>query len=446
VLQRVPGRYRLHDLIRLHAHVLAEGDPADARDAAVGRLLDYYQFTAGRADALISPIPRDPLAGPGPAHGPVLPDADAARTWLRAERPNLLAALRYATGQARPERGVMLTAGLASLLRDDGPWSEALALHTDAIAAARSAGDQAGRAAALVQLGIIRSLTGDCPGWLDDLEQALRLYQQLGSVLGQANALARLSNIRRYTGDYPAAIPGLEQALRLYQQLGDRNGQAKMLISLGNAQRLTGDFAGAARNLQESLRLNGHLGNQLGRANALSELGELERLTGHYPDAARYLEQGLAIFQDLGNQQGQANAQAWLASVRHATGDLPAAAQLLEAAMETFRRIGSRGSEAWALNRYAAVISATGDPAKAEALYLDALQLARETRQFDDEAFALEGTGEHLLRRNHTTAGVAHLQQALEIFQRMAMRPDADRVQARLARVSHPGAVHPQVR
>jgi DNA-binding SARP family transcriptional activator len=480
VLQRVPGRYRLHDLIRLHAHVLAEGDPPDARDAAVGRLLDYYQFTAGRADALISPIPRDPLAGPGPAHGPVLPDADAARAWLRAERPNLLAALRYATGQARPERGVMLTAGLATLLRDDGPWSEALALHADAIAAARSAGDRAGRAAALVQLGIIRSLTGDCPGalddldqasqlyrelgdplglasalhhhgdirgflddypgWLDDLEQALRLYQQLGSVLGQANALARLSNIRRYTGDYPAAIPGLEQALRLYQQLGDRNGQAKMLISLGNAQRLTGDYAGAARNLQESLRLNGHLGNQLGRANALSELGELQRLTGRYPDAAHYLEQGLAIFQVLGNQQGQANAQAWLASVWHATGDLPAAAQLLEAAMETFRRIGSRGSEAWALNRYAAVISATGDPAKAEALYLDALQLARETRQFDDEAFALEGTGEHLLRRNHIKAGVAHLQQALEIFQRMAMRPDADRVQARLARVNNTGA------
>jgi len=477
VLQRVTGRYWLHDLIRLHAHVLADRDPAAARDAALDRLMDYYQHTADRADALISPIPRLAPAGPGPAHAPALPDADAARTWLRAERPNLLAALRYATGHARPRRGIMLTAGLATLLRDDGPWSEALALHTDAIAAARSLEDHRGQAAALTQLGIIRNLTGDCPGaldaldqasrlyrelgdplgqanalthhgdirgflddypgWVDDLEQALRLYQQLGNLLGQANALNRLSNIRRYTGDYPAAIPGLEQALRLYRQLGDRNGQAKMLISLGNAQRLTGDYARAARNLQESLRLTGHLDNQLGRANSLSELGELRRLTGDYPDAARYLEQGLRIFQDLGNQQGQANAQAWLGSVRHATGDLAGATQLLEAAMDTFRRIGSRGSEAWALNRYAAVISATGDPARAEALYLEALRLARETRQLDDEAFALEGSGEHLLRRSDTEAGIAYLQQAMEIFRRMAMKPDADRVQTRLARVNN---------
>ncbi|HWG12353.1 MAG TPA: BTAD domain-containing putative transcriptional regulator [Streptosporangiaceae bacterium] len=478
VLQRVAGRYRLHDLIRLHARVLADRDPAVAPDAALDRLMDYYQHTADRADVLISPIPRLAPASPGAACAPALPDADTSRAWLRAERPNLLAALRYATSHARPERAITLTAGLATLLRDDGPWPEALALHTDAIAAACSLGDLAGQAAALTQLGIIRNLAGDCPGALgdleqaaqlcrelddslgranaltqlgdirgfvddwpgavDDLEQALRLYQLLGNRLGQANALARLGNIRRYTGDYPGAIPGLQEALRLYQRLGDRTGQGKMLISLGNAQRVTGDFAGAARRLEEALRLNGHLGHQLGRANSLSELGELRRLTGDLPAAARYLEQGLQIFQDLGNRMGQANAQVWLGSVRQATGDLAGASQLLEAAMDTFRRIGSRGSEAWALNRYAAVISATGDPARAEALYLEALRLARETRQLDDEAFALEGSGEHLLRRADTEAGVAHLQQALEIFQRMAMQPDADRVQTRLAHVSNP--------
>jgi DNA-binding SARP family transcriptional activator/tetratricopeptide (TPR) repeat protein len=478
VLQRVAGRYRLHDLIRLHARVLADRDPAAARDAALDRLMDYYQHTADRADALISPIPRLAPAGPGPAHAPTLPDADTARTWLRAERPNLLAALRYATGHAQRERVIMLTAGLATLLRDGGPWPEALALHTGAIAAACSLGDHAGQAGALTQLGIIRNLTGDYPGALDDLEQAaqlyrklgdslgqanaltqlgdirgfvadwpgavadleqaLRLYQQLDNRLGQANALARLGNTRLYTGDYPGAIPGLEEALRLYQRLGDCTGQGKMLISLGDAQRVTGDFAGAGRSLEEALRLNGHLDHQLGRANSLSELGELRRLTGDLPAAARYLEQGLQIFQDLGNRLGQANAQVWLGSVRQGTGDLAGASQLLEAAIDTFRRIGSRGSEAWALNRYAAVISATGDPARAEALYLEALRLARETGQLDDEAFALEGAGEHLLRRTDTETGVARLQQALEIFQRMAMQPDADRVQARLAHITKP--------
>jgi DNA-binding SARP family transcriptional activator/tetratricopeptide (TPR) repeat protein len=471
-----PGRYRLHDLLRAHACTLAAADPAPEREAALGRLMDYYQHTAGRADVLVSSFPRHAPAGPVPAHAPAFQDADAGRAWLRAERPNLLAALRYATSHAQHERGILLTSGLASLLRDDGPWSEALALHTGAIVAARAAADRAGQATALTQRGSIRDLTGDCPGAIDDLEQAaqlyrqlgdllghanaltrlgavrgfvddcpaaindleqaLTLYQQLGDPLGQANALARLGDIRRYTGDYPGAIPDLEQALRLYQQLGDHNGQGRMLISLGNMQRLTGDFAGAARNLEEALRLYGHLAHRLGRANALSELGELRRLSGDYRDAARHLEQGLQIYQDLGNQMGQANAQVWLGSVRQSTGDLAGAAQLLETAMDTFRRIGGRGSEAWALNRYAAVISASGDPVRAQGLYLEALRLTQETRQLDDEAIALEGSAECQLRCGETETAVRHLRQAQEIFQRMAMHTDADRVQTRLANLT----------
>jgi DNA-binding SARP family transcriptional activator len=473
VIQHLPGRYRLHDLIRLHARALADRDPLLAPDAALDRLMDYYQHTAGRADALISRFPRLAPAGPVPAHAPVLPDADAGRAWLRAERPNLLAALRTATSHARHEHTVALTIGMATLLRNDGPWSEALALHNNAIAAARSLEDRAGQAAALIQLGIVRNLTGDCPaaldaleqaaqlyrelddplgqanaltqlgeirgfvddwpGAFDDLEQALRLYQQLGDSLGQANVLTRRGDIRRYTADFPGAIPDLEWAFRLYQELGYGDGQGAVLISLGNARRVTGDFAGATRNLEEALQLYAQLDNHLGRANTLSELGELRRLSGDYPGAARYLEQGLRIYQDLGNRMGHANAQVLLGSVRQSTGDLPGAAELLEAAVDTFRGIGSRGSEAWAMNRYAAVISASGRPAPAEALYLEALRLARETGQADDEAHALEGSGECHLRRGEALAGVAYLKQALELFQRLAMQPDANRVQARLA-------------
>jgi transcriptional regulator with XRE-family HTH domain len=53
------GRYRLHDLIREHARTLADRlDPDRDRDGAVMRLLDYYQHTAARADALIARPPR----------------------------------------------------------------------------------------------------------------------------------------------------------------------------------------------------------------------------------------------------------------------------------------------------------------------------------------------------------------------------------------------------
>lgn len=473
VLPGVPGRYRLHDLIRLHTRDLANRDPAPVRDAALDRLMDYYEHTAARADALISRFPRLGPAGPAPADAPELPERDAGRAWLRTERANLLAALHHATAHDRPGRAVALAADLATLLRNDGPWTEAIALHTGAIAAARSLGDRPGESSALVQLGVIRTLTGDYPGALEavetagrsyqqlgdrlgqanaltqlgeirgviddvpgavkDLEQALLLYEQLDEPLGRANALARRGNIRRYTGDLPGALPDLERALRLYRQVDNPDGQSTMLIALGNVQRLTGDFADAAGHLDEALRVSDRLDLPIYRANALAELGELRRVIGDHAEAARCLEQALQIYRDRGNQMGQANAQVWLGSVRLATGDLPGAIRLLEAAMDLFRRIGSRGSAAWALNRYAAVLSAAGHPARAEAQYLEALRLARETSRLDDEAHALEGVAECRLRRGETGPAVTQLKEALDMFQRMALRPDADRLRTRLA-------------
>jgi tetratricopeptide (TPR) repeat protein len=473
LIEHSPGRYRLHDLIRVHARTLVDGDPLPAREAALDRLLDHYQHTAGRADELISRIPRRPSPEPVAAHAPVLPDADAARAWLRTERPNLLAAARDAAGRDQHERTIALIANMATLLRNDGPWSEALALHTEAVATAGRLRNQAAQAAALVQLGGVRNLTGNCQAALDavehanklyqelgdplgqanaltqlgeirgfvddyrgavhDLEQALHLYRELDNPLGQANALAWLGKMRRYAGDLPGAIPSLEQALSLYRRVGERDGEGTMLMSLGNAQRLTGDFAGAARNLEQALRLFDHLDHHLGRANALCGLGELRHLAGDYPDAARLLEQGLRLYHELGNRMGQANAQVWLGSLRQSTGDLTGAAQLLQAAVDTFRSLGSRRSEAWALNPYAAVIAATGDLRHAKTLYLDALRLARATGQHDDEAVALEGLAENHLSTGETEPALAHLAQALEVFQHLRMAPDAERVRARLA-------------
>jgi DNA-binding SARP family transcriptional activator len=43
LIQDVPGRYRMHDMVRLHALALASRDPVPGREAALGRLLDYYR-------------------------------------------------------------------------------------------------------------------------------------------------------------------------------------------------------------------------------------------------------------------------------------------------------------------------------------------------------------------------------------------------------------------
>jgi DNA-binding SARP family transcriptional activator/tetratricopeptide (TPR) repeat protein len=484
LIQHDPRRYRLHDLIRQFARALVADDPADARDTALDRLLDYYQHTAERADAMISRHPMPAPATPPPAYPPALADPDAARAWLHAERANLLAAVQHATARTCQRRVIALIAGLTTLMRTDGPWPEAITLHTAAATAAQAIGDQLSQANALTSLGDLQVLSGDYEGAARNLRHALSLCQDLGERQGQANALISLGDLQRLSGDYEGAARNLQHALGLCQDLGERHGQANALTSLGDLQVLSGDYEGAARNLEHALGLCQDLGERQGQANALIALSNVQRQIGDYEGAARNLQHALGLYQDLGERHGQANALARLGDVRekigdyqgasrdlgqavelyrglgdnlgqvialtlHAqarlsAGDLASAARYAEQAIDLDRRVCSAGTQAWVLNHYAAVVNTSGEHARALALYQEALGLAREARHSDDEAFALEGIGECQLRLGDINASIAHLRQALEIFQLQAMKPDVDRVRCRLAGVgSAPRAGRP---
>jgi len=424
-----PGRYRMHDLIREHARALAGRlDPGDDREQATARLLDYYQHAAARAEALITrqarPGPQNPAAADGavPAAVPGLADREQALAWARAERASLLACLDHVTDIGQHARATALTAGLAGLLRLDGPWAEAITRHHAAIGAARHLGDRLGHANALNDLAAVRRLTGEYPAATRDLEQALGLYRDLGDRLGQANALHDLGAVRRLMCDFPAAAQILEQALGLYRDLGDRLGQANALFDLGLVRLMTGDYPAVARDLEQALSIYRDLGNRDGQAAAVSILGDVRRMTGDYPAATRDLEQALGIFRDLGDRLGQANALNNLGAVRFTTGDYPAAAQILEQALGIYRDLGNRLGQANALGNLGILRQLTGDyPAAVQALEQD-LGLYRDLGHRLGQAHALLNLG--IVRRltGDYPAAAQALEQALGLYRDLGSR------------------------
>jgi tetratricopeptide (TPR) repeat protein/transcriptional regulator with XRE-family HTH domain len=429
-----PGRYRMHDLIREHARALAGRlDPDRDRDQATERLLDYYQHTAARADALIAQQTR-----PGPAVAddaipavPVLAGQEQALAWARAEWASLLACLDHATAAGQHARVIALTAGLAGLLRSDGPWAEAITRHTAAVQAAWHLGDRLGQANTLHDLGFLWRLAGDCPAAARPLEQALGLYRDLGDRLGQASALSVLGEVRWLTDDYPVAAQMVEQALDIFRDLGNRLGQARALHDLGGVRLATGDYPAAAQVLDQALGLYRDLGNRRGQANTLTVLGTVRLAAGDYPAAAQVLEQALGIFRDLGERSGQAGALVRLGAVRRLTGDYPAAARLVEQALGIFRDLGDRDGESEALNETGTLHRVSGDLAQAEGCHRRALDLGRAIASAWTEAHALAGLARCALAASYATQSEVLLRQALEIFQRIGA-PEAVGVSAEL--------------
>jgi tetratricopeptide (TPR) repeat protein/transcriptional regulator with XRE-family HTH domain len=458
-----PGRYRLHDLIREHARTLAAADPAAEADAALDRLLDYYQHTGAIAEARLA---RQCRAGSAPAAAtappaavPDLPDRTGALAWVRSERASLLACLDHATGTGQHARVVALTAAIAALLRQDGPWTDAITRHTTAAQAARHLGDRPGEAGALNDLGIVRYLTDDHPGATQALEAALSISRDLGSRTGEANALNNLGIVRYLTDDYQGAAEVLETALSIYRDLGDRLGQANALTDLGVARRLPADYLGAAGALEAALSIYRDLGNRLGEAYALTQMGVVRYMTGDYPDAIQALEAALGISHDLGNQLGEANALSYLGGARSMTGDYPGAAEALKAGLSIYRDLGNRLGQANALNEMAVLWRLTGDYpgaagaleaalgiyrdlsdrlgqanalnemgalhrvrgdlAQAETCHRQALDLAREIDSSWDEACTLAGLARCALAAGRTADAADGLRQAQQIFDRI---------------------------
>jgi tetratricopeptide (TPR) repeat protein/transcriptional regulator with XRE-family HTH domain len=415
-----PGRYRLHDLVRVHARTQAAClDREEERTQAVDRLLHYYAHTAQIASMPIAHLPRRAPDGPRPAHALEVQDVEAARAWLRTEYPNLAAAHAHARAHSLDRHTIALAAGTAEILSLDGPFVRALEIHRAAAEAAERRHEPAARATALTDLGRALNLTGDFQAAADTLTQALEIHRALGDRHGEAGALTSLGQVRLVAGDFQAAADTQSRALEIYRRLGNRHGEAGALTNLGQVRLLTGDFAAAADTLARALRIYRLLGNRHGEATALTRLGQVRYSAGDIPGAVDAQTRALELHRGLGNSHGEATALTNLGQVQLVAGDFAAAADAQSRALEIYRQLGNRQGEATALTYLARGRFATGDfPAAAQTL-AQALEIHRPLGNRHGEATALAVLGEVQYSAGNHAAAADSLAQALAIYRQV---------------------------
>lgn len=408
-------RYRLHDLMRVHAQALAAVDPAPDRDAALDRLLHYYAYAAQSASIAISRHPRLTLEGPVPAEAPALPDADAARIWLHDENANLDAAFTYAQTNGLDEHTIAMAAGLAEILLTTGPFARALDIQHAAVDAAERAGRRAGHAIALTDLGRIRYLSGDYSGASDTASHALEIYRALGNRQGEASAHIDLGRVQHTTGEFAKACDSHARALEIYRALGNRLGEGSALSNLGWVHFMSGDYITSRDILVRAVKLHRALGNQFGEATALNYLGSVQPRIGDLSGATETLTRALELHHALGDRLGQAHALNSLGRVLHETGRDAEARDALTRTVEIYRAIGNRQGEANALQSLGPVLAATGDLTGASEILTGAVELFRSIGVRLGEAFSLVELGKVRNMAGEYSEALDALSPALEI-------------------------------
>ncbi|MFE2429269.1 BTAD domain-containing putative transcriptional regulator [Streptomyces sp. NPDC059373] len=342
VQQHLPDRFRMHDLVRLYAAERGQYDhSAEARTAALQRLVDFYLHTAHAGDCLLSPH-RPPIDPGRPAAGssPSAPkDAAAALDWFEAEHACLLAVQTLAAEQGLHRQAWQLAWTMDTFHSRRGHVRDQLTTWLTAFTATEQLADPASQALAHRGLGRVRSLTSEYAVALDHLRQALALLEQTGDTNGQARTHRALAWTWGQQGDHRQALTHAEHCLRLHRTLDNSAGEANALNAVGWHHAQLGNYEQARPHCEQALALIRQDADRDrdGEADTLDSLGYIAHHTAQHVQALDYFRQALALFHAMGNTYEEANTQARLAGTHLAMGRPDEARHAWRQALDLYR-------------------------------------------------------------------------------------------------------------
>lgn len=183
-----------------------------------------------------------------------------------------------------------------------GKYDLARRHYAQSLAMCREAGDTAGEALALHNIGMLHA---DRAEW-DEAEEAFRgalaLFEARGNRQMIGNVLINRSEVSYGRGRTHDGIAQCDMALRIYAEVGDEIGRGEALRWKGHGLRLIGRSEEAGRALSEALRVAGHTHARLLEAEATRELATLRRPEDAV-EALRLYERALELFTELGAQR-----------------------------------------------------------------------------------------------------------------------------------------------
>ena len=357
------ARYRVHDLLRLHA--IGAGDESEKAQALkdLATVLDALLQKVRRASAAL-PFgyfgvleTQGPLLSPDPEP---FTSADAI-AWFDSERNSFVPAIRAAAQNGLHEYAWRLAAAWGPYLDmrayfDD--WNES---HQPGLLSAIACGDRRGEGILhrnLGQLALYRDDWGPC--W-EHLNAAATIFAETGDRLGAGVAGVGLGTWFREHGRQDEALAQYEGAVQAFVEVGDANCEATARSAASSMWLARNDTVTAGRYLAEAFLLGVRMGDKHREAKVRRRIAALRAHQGRHDQAVRQLQASLAIFNTLGDDHCAAYARAELGEALMAIGEDAAARRMLLDAIEIGHRLGDRTVEGQAAHTLGGLYAGIGN-------------------------------------------------------------------------------------
>jgi DNA-binding SARP family transcriptional activator len=419
VEQRTPGRYHLHDLVRDCAAGLAERNlPGPVRHSARHRLFDYLLALAAtlcRAHA-DGAYRREPKLTHRPAHLPPAPSLSAARQRLRQEHANLVQVAKYAATHEWNNHAWQIPTALYPYISTMYLWESSMDMFTDALHAARAAGDPRGESAVAGAIAGVLRERGDRSASAEMFARAIALSRQAGDQTAEAWLLGGLGTLHNAAGDLATARELYRTGYALAEQAGDTEERITLANNLGRLETSAGRLDKAAAHLEAALDLARQKGSDVDTVFVTTNLALVRHQAGAFGAAVALLDTCVAEARRLDFALVEAIALARRADARAQLGEHGLAADDARAAVCLARATGQRRAECEALNVLAERALTDGDEKAAADAYQAAERLALTFHAPDLAGRAYEGLAAVAARRGDREAHLRYLARAADAY------------------------------
>ena len=378
-----PGRWRIHDLVRLYVRQLSEENAdSDGREQAIDRLLAYYVKMAGAADGQLRLLPANKV----PAE---FAGQREALAWLDAERATLVAAVRLAADTGRDWDALRLPALLAEYFYWRHRFDDWIACAKISVNAAGRVGDRRHEGAALTALGLALVQARRFGEAITACQAAAAIYRETGDRHGGGLALNNLGLALRRVGRVEEAITAHQAAAAIYRETDDRQGEGSALNNLGIALSEVGRIKEAITACQQAAAMFRETGDHHSEGSALNSLGVALRQVGRVEEAIAAHQAAAAIFGETGDRHREGSALTNLGIALSEVGRVEEAITACQQAATLFRETGDHHGEGLALGSLGVAMRQVGRVEEAITAWQEAAAIFRETGDHQHEEMAL---------------------------------------------------------
>lgn len=389
-----PGVDVTAKLLGAAGDVLAEAD--DPRGRMTPESLSFLNQGAGEVRLVVRP--RFEKAVPGRYRI----ELEELRPSAPADVPRLAAARRLAEGRGCLEKGTDLN-------------RQSLARFEEALALGQEAGDLPVQTDALIGIGEAHKALADLQSAARSFQKARDLARQAGYRRGEALSTKLLGGIYTDLQERTKALDQLQEALPLWEALDDAGQLGSLLYEIGVALYLDGRHEEALGYIQRALPLREATGDGVGQAHTLGVMGQIEGDQGDTGAALRHLRRSLEIGQAEKDLGVQAMAYYSLARVYRSRGELGPALEYFTQAQDFNRRAEDYRHEFDSLNALGSLYLAVGQPDQALAYYEQSLGLARSWKWTPLEVRALNNIGWTYFSQQRYEEALARCEEALAL-------------------------------